>query len=68
MNLSSIAGSQSRSGGIQEETRTSVFPASPCGPNTEKGTVTVTEGTNHLIKLGDLESAVSRCSKMAVPD
>jgi UDP-N-acetylglucosamine 2-epimerase (non-hydrolysing) len=60
------------SGGIQEETTYLGIPCLTLRPNTERP-VTITEGTNRLIKLDELETQVSEVlenggSKGKVPD
>jgi len=46
------------SGGLQEETTYLGIPCLTLRPNTERP-ITITEGTNRLIKIGDLEAAVT---------
>jgi UDP-N-acetylglucosamine 2-epimerase (non-hydrolysing) len=54
------------SGGIQEETTYLGIPCLTLRPNTERP-VTLTQGTNRLIRLGDLETAVSEVLGNGVP-
>ncbi len=50
------------SGGVQEETTYLDIPCLTLRPNTERP-VTVTEGTNRLVRPGDLVAAVSRARR-----